>query len=119
MKLTPRQWQVIWLSNEGLPTKIIAKIIARSLGIAPETVKTHIRNIVRLTKVRRRSWWKLKEDGRVLAVEEFIPIGYAGSSTIGDLIRRGVVTTTLTKHIAFEDDVEIYIRSARGNSPTT
>lgn len=52
---TNRQQQIIKLSLNGLTNKEIA----RELNLSPETIKTHVRLILKKTKIPRLSWWKL------------------------------------------------------------
>lgn len=56
MKLSPKQNEVLALAVEGLTNKEIARL----MRIQPETVKTHVRMIIKTTGVRRSAWWKLR-----------------------------------------------------------
>lgn len=57
MKLTPKQIEVLQLGTEGLSNKEIGLV----LGVSDETVKTHVRAIIKATGARRAAWWKIKE----------------------------------------------------------
>lgn len=50
VSLTPRQWQVMKLVAEGLSDKDIA----RQLGVAPSTIKTHVSAVFRVLRVHNR-----------------------------------------------------------------
>jgi hypothetical protein len=55
IELSARQQEIIRLSVKGVRTKFIAK----ELGLSPETIKSHIRAILKKTKTPRILWWKL------------------------------------------------------------
>ena len=48
--LTPRQFEVLSLLNEGMPNKIIS----RQLGISAATAKAHVSGVLRALKARSR-----------------------------------------------------------------
>jgi two-component system, NarL family, nitrate/nitrite response regulator NarL len=50
-RLTPREREIVWLIDEGLSNKEIA----RQLSIQVRTVKNHVHNILEKLQVRRRS----------------------------------------------------------------
>jgi len=56
LKLSQRQEQVLSLAITGMSNKEIAK----ELGVETETVKTHVRWVIKKTGLRRAVWWKLK-----------------------------------------------------------
>jgi len=58
IELSERQQQIIRLSVKGIRTKFIAK----ELGLSPETIKSHIRAILKKTKTPRILWWKLLDE---------------------------------------------------------
>ena len=49
--LTARQTQVLWLILEGKPMKLIA----RELGLSPNTAKTHVSAVLRVLGVTTRT----------------------------------------------------------------
>lgn len=63
MKLSQRQEQVMALAIKGMSNKEIAK----ELGVETETVKTHVKVVIKKTGLRRSVWWQLKAQEGVVA----------------------------------------------------